>query len=156
MRADIRAVALCPVLMAGMLSFALQAQATLGEGVDSVSRDLKALPATKRSTTYHTNYSVQEIATDSSTIREYLTSSGVVFAIAWNGLVNPNLTLLLGSYAGEYEGAKRLTRPQHGRRQLVVRAKRVVVETGGHMRDLRGRAYLPALLPEGVSVDKIN
>jgi hypothetical protein len=31
-----------------------------------------------------------------------------------------------------------------------------VVETGGHMRDLRGRAYLPSLLPPDVSADEIQ
>jgi hypothetical protein len=32
----------------------------------------------------------------------------------------------------------------------------VVVERWGHMRDLHGRAYLPALLPDGVTVDDLQ
>ena len=33
---------------------------------------------------------------------------------------------------------------------------RVVVEKWGHMRNLQGRAYAPALLPPGVSSDEIR
>ena len=146
----------CLVLLVGILSLARQAQATLGEGADSIIRDRKALSATQRSTTCRASYHIQEIASQATTIREYLTLSGVVFAIAWNGLVNPDLTTLLGSYAGEFEEAKRQSPPRPGQRQLTVRTNRVVVETGGHMRDLRGRAYLPALLPVGMSFDEIN
>jgi hypothetical protein len=146
----------CLVMLVGILSPARQAQATLGEGADSIVRDRKALSAKQLSTTCHASYTIQEIASEATTIREYLTLSGVVFAIAWNGLVNPDLTTLLGSYAGEFEEAKQQSPSSPGQRQLTVRSNRVVVETGGHMRDLRGRAYLPALLPGGVSVDEIN
>ena len=146
----------CPVLLVGILLFAQQTHATLGEGADSIAKDLKALSATKQGTTCHTSYTVQEIASAATTVREFLTSSGVVFGVAWNGLVNPDMTSLLGSYATEFEDAEQRSQHEHGRRQFSVRTNRLVVETWGHMRDLRGRAYLPALIPEGVSVDEIK
>jgi len=31
-----------------------------------------------------------------------------------------------------------------------------VVETWGHMRAMRGRAYVPALVPAGVALDEIR
>jgi hypothetical protein len=133
-----------------------QARATLGEGAASVTRDRTALSAAKKATTSHASYTVQEVASDATTVREYLNLSGVVFAVAWNGMVHPDLTTLLGSYATEYRNAKRQAARQHGQKRLRVEARRVIVETWGHMRNLRGRAYLPALLPEGVSVDEIN
>ena len=156
MNKSCQTLSLCLLLMIGVSSFSRQAQATLGEGLDSISKDRKSLSAAKRSTTSRTNYTVQEVASDAMVVREYLTLSGVVFAIAWNGLVHPDLTTLLGSYTSNYRDAKRQLPRKHGQRRLKVKASRVVVETWGHMRNLHGRAYLPGLLPEGVSVDEIN
>ena len=144
------------VLMTGSLAIPRPAQATLGEGAASVARDRKALSASNTASTSHANYTVQEVASEATTVREYLNLSGVVFAVAWNGLVNPDLTTLLGSYAGEYRSAKRQAERKRGQRHSRIQSGRVIVETWGHMRNLQGRAYLPALLPEGVSVDEIN
>lgn len=144
------------VLLAGTLSLPPQAQATLGEGPESIAEDCNALSALKRGTFSRTNYTVQEFTTDATAVREYLTPAGVVFAVAWKGLVPPDLTTLLGSYADEFRDAQRKTPRKHGQKQLRIKADRVVVETWGHMRNLQGRAYLPALLPEGVNVHEIK
>jgi hypothetical protein len=45
---------------------------------------------------------------------------------------------------------------QPGRRHVTVKTDGVVVEKWGHMRNLQGRAYAPALIPQGVSVDEIK
>ena len=152
----IAAFSLCLVLLAGICCFPRQARATLGEGADSVARDRHALSAAAPTITSHANYTVQEVISDAATVREYLNLSGVVFAVAWNGMAHPDLSTLLGSYATEYQNAKRQTPRKHGERRSKVQASRVIVETWGHMRNLQGRAYLPALLPEGVSVNEIN
>ena len=144
------------VLLAVFLTLPRQTLATLGEGAASVTQDRQALSATRKATTTHANYTVQEVATDATTIREYLNLSGVVFAVAWNGIVHPDLTTILGSYDSEYRAAKRQAPRTHGQKRSKVESSRVIVETWGHMRNLQGRAYLPALLPEGVSVDEIN
>jgi hypothetical protein len=80
-------------------------QATLGESADSVDSDRKALSAVRCVTTIRNGYTVQVIKSDSAVVREYVSSSGVVFGIAWNGMVHPDLRQLLGSYAGEYQEA---------------------------------------------------
>ena len=144
------------VLLVISLPLPRQAQATLGEGADSVARDRQALSAVSKTTSSHANYTVQEVTTESATIREYLNLSGVVFAVAWNGLAHPDLNTLLGSFAGEYRAAKRQTERKRGQRRSRVQSGQVIVETWGHMRNLQGRAYLPALLPEGVSANEIN
>ena len=133
-----------------------RAQAALGESADSVESDRTALSAVRRAATARDAYTIQEIKSDAATVREYVSSSGVVFAVAWNGLSHPDLTPLLGSYAGEYREALRQTPRKPGRRHLQVKAERVVVEKWGHMRNLQGRAYVPALIPQGVSVDEIK
>ena len=89
-------------------------------------------------------------------MREYVSPSGVVFGIAWSGLVPPDLTQLLGSYAPEYQEALQQTPRQKGSRHLRVETPGVIVEKWGHMRNLQGRAYAPALIPPGVSVDEIK
>ena len=144
------------LLLALTWSYPRQAGATLGEGAASLAKDRKALSSTKTTSASQTNYAVQEITSDATLVREYFTASGVVFGVAWNGLVHPDLTTLLGSYASEYQAARKQTKHGHGQRHSRVRTSRVVVETWGHMRNLRGRAYLPALLPVGVSFDEIN
>ncbi len=145
-------------LMAATLAVVRQAGATLGESADSVSTDRKALSAVRRATTVQQGYTVQEITSDATKVREYVwPPGGVVFAIAWNGLMHPDLTTLLGSYAGEYQQALQNTPRQMGVRHQTGTGKRVVVEKWGLYRETcRARAYVPALVPPGVSLDEIK
>ncbi|GFO69942.1 hypothetical protein GMLC_35210 [Geomonas limicola] len=142
--------------MTAVLAGTGPALATLGQKSDSVARDRRALAATQKSASSTAAYTIQELALDSTTIREYLNASGIVFAIAWKGMIHPDFDTILGNYANEYWTAKRATERKHGRKGLRIVTPRVVVETWGHMRDLQGRAYLPAMLPEGVNVDEIR
>jgi hypothetical protein len=152
---------LCAIFLGLGLSAAIfatvhQAQATLGESVDSIVSDRESLSAVRRSTVVRSGYTVREIASASTVVREYVSPSGIVFGIAWNGLIHPDLTQLLGAYAGEYHEALRQTPRQPGRRRLQVKTNSAVVEKWGHMRNLQGRAYVPALMPPGVSIDEIR
>ena len=151
-----------PVLF---LSFALsllfftftgRCYATLGGPPDSVQSDMKALSAARRGTINYDGYTIQEITYSGATVREYISSSDVVFAIAWNGQVHPDLKVLLGSYLDQYENALQETPRAFGRRYQKVTTDTIVVEKGGHMGSLWGRAYIPALMPPDVSVDMIE
>jgi len=133
-----------------------QAQATLGESAASIESDRNVLSAVQRAKTVRDSFTVQEIQSVSTVVREYISPSGIVFGIAWNGLVHPDLMQLLGTYADEYDRALRQTPRQPGRRRIQVRTNRVVVDKWGHMRNLQGRAYAPDLIPPGVSVDEIR
>ncbi|MGO9015080.1 MAG: DUF2844 domain-containing protein [Dissulfurispiraceae bacterium] len=135
---------------------AQRVQAALGGSVDSIESDRKAMSAVNRGVTAGNGYTVQEIYSPSNTVREYVSPSGIVFGIAWNGLVYPDVTQLLGSYTDEYQKALQQTPRQKGSRHLRVKSAGAVVEQWGHMRDLRGRAYAPALIPPGVSIDEIK
>jgi len=143
-------------LLTAVLATARPVQAVLGESADSVTADRKALSAMRSVTTTRATYTVQEVESESVTVREYISPSGVVFAVTWSGLVNPDLTQLLGSYSGEYQEARRQTPRTPGKRSQQVKTNRVVVETWGHMRHLQGRAYAPALVPQGVTIDEIK
>jgi hypothetical protein len=131
--------------------------AALGEPADSVARDREAMSAARgATTTVRTGYTVQEVVSDSVTVREYISPAGIVFAVAWNGYTPPDLTQLLGSYAREYDDALRKSKRKPGRRHAQIKTDRVVVEKWGHMRNLQGRAYVKALIPQGVSIDEIK
>ena len=143
-------------LLAAVLGTAQPVHATLGESADSVTKDREALSAVQAATTTRNAYTVQEISSDSVAIREYISPSGAVFGIAWNGLIHPDLTLLLGSYTGEYQKSMRQTHRKPGSRFSQIKTDRIVVEKWGHMRNLRGRAYVPSLVPSGVTIDEIK
>lgn len=133
-----------------------RARAALGEPERSVADDRRALQAAARSLTTRGGFTVHELATGGTTVREYVSADGLVFAVAWSGLSQPALEPLLGSYAAEYQAAAAATARVRGRRAQQVTGPNLVVERWGHMRDLHGRAYAPALLPGGVSLDDIQ
>lgn len=143
-------------LLVAVSMSAHRVQATLGESADSVEADRNALSAVRHSTSTHDRYTIQEIGSVSVAVREYISPSGIVFGISWNGLINPDLKQVLGSYADEYQKALQRSPRKLGQRHLQVKTNRVVVEQWGHMRNLQGRAYAPALIPPGVSVDEIR
>ncbi len=123
--------------------------AVLGQPAASIASDQQRLGGERRSIAAD-YFSVEEITSAAGTVvREFVSPGGQVFAISWRGPVRPDLRPLLGEHFAAFEKASRSS--SHGRRPLVVRTDGLVVETGGHARDFRGRAYLPALLPEGVS-----
>ena len=143
-------------LVLTVFAAAQQVQATLGESADSVASDQTALSAMRRTEKTSMAYTVHEIIAEAMTVREYVSPSGIVFGIAWNGLTHPDLTPLLGSYSSEYQKAMSHAKRQPGRRHVQVKTDGVVVEKWGHMRNLQGRAYAPALIPQGVSVNEIK
>lgn len=138
------------------LASAQWAHATLGGNADTIPSDRKALSAVHRATTSHDGYTVEEIVFENTAVREYVSPAGIVFGIAWNGFIHPDLTYLLGSYSGEYSEALRKEPRTHGRRQQRVVTDNIVVEKWGHMRNLQGRAYAPGLVPSGVCIDEIK
>lgn len=143
-------------VMAACFAVPPHSLATLGESASSVAKDRQALSAVHKATTSKGSYTVQEEVSDATTVREYLDASGTVFAVAWNGRVHPDLTQLLGSYALEFHATKKTLPRKHGQRRLLVKGDNIVVETWGHMRNLQGRAYVPALLPSGINVNDIK
>jgi len=130
--------------------------ATLGEPVASVAADRRALAAKPGAHTDLGGFTVETVMTGAATVREYVATSGMVFAIAWSGLAHPDLGPLLGSYQADYRDALQQAKRTPGRRRAQLQAGRLVVERWGHMRDLHGLAYAPALVPPGVAVDDLR
>ena len=87
-----------------------------------------------------------------TTVNEYASSTGQIFAYSWQGPTMPDLPALLGAYNASYRAgaAEGLAAGQDLHASRVVRSD-VVVESGGQMRSYVGRAWLPGALPAGVT-----
>ena len=133
-----------------------RAWAALGEAANSVETDRVAL-AGQLNMIQAQLYTLQEITTSELVVREYVFGD-TVFAVAWRGRRPPNLVSLLGSYFQDYQEAASAAAANGPRMRGVTRIQgaHVVVETGGHPGDIRGRAYIPALLPSGVTKEMIQ
>jgi hypothetical protein len=99
--------------------------------------------------------SVQQIeAADGTVVREYVSSAGLVFGVAWQGPKLPDLSALLGDYFPLYQAA--LPAPVHRRTPVSVHTDGLIVEISGLMRAFQGRAYLPDLTPSALASEAIQ
>jgi len=101
-------------------------------------------------------YSIQEIVMSGSTVKEYVTQDGVIFAVTWRGLSNPDLSQLLGTYYSDYRAEKARVPRKKGMRFENTETSQVVVRRAGHMRDLQGQAYDARLFPVGFTVEDLQ
>jgi Protein of unknown function (DUF2844) len=137
------------------LLFCSSAFAALGQDVSSVQSDGVQMK-TAVSVLPGQSYSVHEMRAPAGTrIREFVSPSGQVFGVSWQGSSIPDLRQLLGEYFDQYVHAAQTT-PRVHRRVVHIETGDLVFESGGHMRFIVGRAYLRDKLPNGVSVDAIR
>ncbi len=142
------------LLSATCMAFALPAAAELGGNVSSIQADQEHMKGT-RSVTSNAAYSVHEIQAATGTkVREFVSPTGTVFAVAWQGPATPDLKQLLGTYFEQFQQAIQTKRA--GRGPVSVRQSGLVVEAGGHMRWFSGRAYVPQMVPQGVATEVIK
>jgi hypothetical protein len=145
------------ILYASILLLALPAFAGLGENSNSVEADQAHMQGERR-ITQAASYSVHEIKAPTGTIvREYVSASGQVFGVAWQGPWRPDMQQILASYFETYRQAADAQAKLHtGRQPLVINQPDLVVRSGGHMRAFAGQAYVPSLLPKGVTAATIQ
>jgi hypothetical protein len=137
-----------------VLAAAPCAEAALGGTEATVQADQAQLGAITR-TTPTARYTTHELrAASGTTVREYVSPAGMVFAVAWQGPSLPDLRQLLGTYFDQYVDAAAERRAR--RAPLLVELPTLVVQSSGHMRAFAGKAYLPQGLPQGVVADEIQ
>jgi hypothetical protein len=102
------------------------------------------------------NYSIYTNQVGGNQIKEYVSTTNVIFAVTWAGLSHPDLSIVLGSYWTEYSKSVKKEATKGNRRSSKVSTANIVVQKNGHMRQVTGKAYIPALLPSGVSANDIN
>lgn len=99
----------------------------------------------------------QETLANGLTEREYLTTGGEVFGIAWSGPFQPDLQNFMGSDVfAEYGTALQALHAQGLRGPVNTTFDGVVVQVGGHMGHFVGRAYVVDLVPAGVDPSVIQ
>jgi len=145
------------VLFATLIILIVPAFAGLGEDVSSIQGDQVHMQGSLRITQAQA-YSLHEIQAPTGTIvREYVSASGKVFGVAWQGPWPPDMRQILANYFGQFEQAAQVQVSSHaGRRPLFISEPGFVIETSGHMRSFAGRAYIPEMVPQGVSAESIR
>jgi len=137
-----------------MLLAAPRAEAALGGTEATVRTDQMQMSMTLR-TMPAARFTVHELrAASGTTVREYVSPTGVVFGVAWQGPSLPDLRQLLGVYFDQYVEAAAARRTR--RAPVLVELPGLVVQSSGHMRAFAGRAYLPQGLPQGVAAEEIQ
>jgi hypothetical protein len=144
-------------IVVAALAAPFSACASLGGDLTSVRDDQAKMQGTLR-TTSNDSYNIHEIqAASGVVVREYVSLSGNVFGVAWQGRSHPDLRQVLGAYYDQYVKAVQAQRAQrHGHGPLLIQQPGFVVQMGGHMRSLTGRAYLPQSLPAGMRPEVIR
>ncbi len=143
------------LLLCGLAILPRPAWAVLGDSAASVLNDQARMKGTLSSVDMKT-YVMHEItAPDGTVVREYASPGGAVFAVTWQGQFPPDLQQLLGPY---YQQAKQAAQqPQrHGRAPLHIDTPGLVVWQTGHSRSFHGQAYIPQLIPQGVTSSDIR
>jgi hypothetical protein len=145
-------------MAAGVLLMPFPAQAALGEHVSTVQADAVQMRGALMRVERTSLYAVHEVRTATGTVvREFVSPSGTVFAVAWQGPWLPDLRQLLGTHFEQYRQAAQTAKADRsGRRPLLIETAGLIVELSGHPRAFVGRAYLTALLPQGVRADAIR
>ena len=146
------------VCLAACSAVAPPAFATLGGDVGSIESDRMQVQGT-RHVSQTLNYAVHDITQpDGTQVREYVTLDGTVFGVAWQGPFQPDLRTLFGdaNFAQFTQGVTAQRAARGGRRPVSLDTGTLVVHTRGHMRAFAGQAYLPSLLPPGVSAADIR
>lgn len=135
--------------MSAMLLCTATAHASLGGDAATVVADADEVHGIANSEV-RGQYEVRDIEGNGLHLREYLTRQGRVFAVAWTGLVMPNLERLLGTHFSAYSAAVAGLPTPGLHRSVHIASRELVVYSGGHLRAYGGRAYLPASVPVGV------
>lgn len=155
-RKKIRALAAFAAL--ALATFGTPAMAALGGELESFAADKVSMKAQTPAPALATpTYTLHEAILPSGTsVRQYVSgSSGKVFAVAWSGPFKPDLRQLLGTHF-DVMVAHQSKSIHAGQPRTHVRENNLVIESGGHMRNFFGRAYLLNEMPAGIAANDIQ
>ena len=145
--------------LAGMVCLAalnLPALASLGGNLDSVGADRAHMNA-RITVSSNDGFNIHQIqGPEGTVVDEYVSSTGTVFAVAWHGEFVPDMQQIMGNSFAQYSAALQSEQKHYGHHPLNIQQSGLVVQTGGHMRNYFGRAYIPSLLPQGFNPDTIQ
>jgi hypothetical protein len=154
-KAFVKALAPASVVLFSCLGAARDAHATLGEDVASVAANEQHLSAVRHVVKLPLAIGGErhDLELPSGTVvHEYLSATGAVYAITWRGPRKPNLLELLGQYQSQL--SSRDTGTGHNHMNVVGSDFRL--QSVGHRRTSSGRAWVPSLVPAGVTISSLD
>ena len=130
---------------------------SLGGDVTTVQADQAKLQASLQTKSKEL-YTVHEMhAANSLVVREFVSTQGKVFGVAWQGPSRPDLQQVLGTYFEPFTQAAQAQKSHRtGRGPLFIQQPGLVVQMGGHARSFFGKAYVPQMVPVGVQTGEIQ
>ncbi|MFO0700296.1 MAG: DUF2844 domain-containing protein [Nitrospira sp.] len=137
------------------LSAVTPAAGVLGDSTATVEHDRTMVNGTSTIESKGEVY-VYVVKASGIVVREYASSTGVVFGLAWKHQAGRlNLEQLFGVYYGEYSRAVAV-QPRQSQRFHRIETEHLIIERGGRMGATWGRVWIPALLPPGITQDQIQ
>ena len=143
--------------LAAAVMLPIASYAALGgsPGAGATSPSLLRSAAAIATPTVAAPYTVRESRdADGVRVREYVLPSNVVFAVAWQGPVRPDMNVLLGNYF--QRAASSGTAHPRGTGPLIDRSSDFQIESVGRAGNFFGKALLPRLLPAHVRAEDIQ
>ncbi|WP_343548693.1 DUF2844 domain-containing protein [Ralstonia sp.] len=148
----------CAVISAALIAVPAVSWATLGGDPTPYSdSDRPGLGKTihrekaKSLYTVHTDVTLQGVE-----IHQYVGPDGRVFAITWKGPTNPDLRALFGPEAFDKATHRQATSPRTGLHATMQRFDDLIVQAHAFAHQHQGRAWIPALIPVGVSPEEVQ
>jgi hypothetical protein len=143
---------------ATLLAIPRPVAASLGADASSINADRIRMQGALLRITQADAFTVHEVQSSTGTaIREYVSSSGTVFAVAWTGPWQPDLRQLLGAYFDRFQAAAAAaSRAHRGRGPLTIDDGEISVQIVGHPRSFSGVATVKRLMPASVRADRIR
>ena len=132
--------------------------ATLGRDSSSVDADRVRMQGALLRIVRSDTYVVHEMQSASgTTVREYVSPTGTVFAVAWQGPWQPDLRQVLGPYFDDYQRAlEARAGTRRSRGSFTIELPDLTVQVTGHPRAFSGRAFVPRLMPLRVQPEAIR
>ena len=117
-----------------LLALSANVSATLGRDASTVDADRVRMQGALLRIARNDAYTVHELRSASgTTVREYVSSNGTVFAVAWQGPWLPDLRQMLGPYFDDYQRAlQSTTAKRRARGSLTVELPDLTVQMTGH------------------------
>lgn len=132
------------------LAFTGLSRAELGGTTASILAEQKQFNS-QLTSTQQNGYSLYiQTLTSGTSFQEYVSPSGIVFAISWNGPTLPNIHAIFGNYYGNY-----LSASQQSRRSIYSSSDSLVIQSTGMMGAFQGFAFLPKEAPAGFTVNNL-
>jgi len=128
----------------------LSANAYLGE------RTTASVGVMKQAAASGSQMRAQTTNTTDFTIKEFIDSTGIVYAVRWDGAMLPDINALLGEYFPEYKIAIATTPYRVPRRHLKADSGNLSIRQFGHPGALSGLIYLKNRLPANVQPEDLK